>query len=352
MFDYFTPVTGTLGGSLIGLSSASLLLFNGDILGASGLMSSVFATPKKALTDPTYLWKFALLATFMVTSALMPQFSSDSRSGSDPSVPIPSAFAYTVAGFLVGFGTRMGNGCTSGHGVCGLGRLSPRSFVAVLTFMATGVATAILTAPTSSLANYTTILRTNEPMAMNAILGYVATLLMVVALLTVVVNSHGKFSVDDKKTVFGAVLAGALFAAGLAISGMVLPSKLFTFLDFASIADGSWDPTLMTVLGSAIPVSFLAYQWVPNFGVISGSSKMALSQPINSPAFHVPTNRQIDFNLLMGEAIFGIGWGLGLLCPGPALYHVAIGDPMVIFLWLPAFVAGSSLALEAKSKQH
>ena len=112
----FTPITGTLGGGLIGLSTGVLLLGNGDILGASGIFASFLTNPKKFLSDPSQLWKMALLTTFTITAACMPQFASDPKSAS-PAVPTPSAIGYALAGLLVGYGTRLGNGCTSGHGM-------------------------------------------------------------------------------------------------------------------------------------------------------------------------------------------------------------------------------------------
>ncbi|KAL3940188.1 MAG: hypothetical protein SGARI_001087 [Bacillariaceae sp.] len=359
MFDSFTPVTGSLGGSMIGLASAILLLGNGDILGASGIMSSILTDPKKALADGGNLWKLGLLTTFLVTSALMPQFASDPKSIEDKDVPIPSSIAYVLAGLLVGYGTRMGNGCTSGHGICGLGRLSPRSAVAVMTFMATGAATAVVTSPKASWADATSFLRTaDDAVAAPTIipeLGYAITAVFAIALLFVMpsmVKSNGGFQQEDKSKFLGGASAGVAFAAGLAISGMVLPSKLYTFLDVEGIADGTWDPTLMTVMGCGIPVSFLAYQLVPNFGVGLLGSKAVMSHPIETKAFHVPTNRKIDWNLIMGEAMFGMGWGLGLLCPGPALYHVGVGNVMVISRWMPAFVVGAILAQKVKAKQQ
>jgi uncharacterized membrane protein YedE/YeeE len=355
MFEYFTPIAGTIGGSMIGLSAVSLLLLNGDILGASGIAASVLLSPRKALSNSHDLWKIAFLTTFLIVSSLIPHFALDVRSSEDTSVPIPSSFAYSLAGLLVGFGTRLGNGCTSGHGVCGMGRNSGRSFVAVLTFMATGIATSILTAPTSSLAEYTSILRTQDRVVepFNPVVGYALALFMATALLTLplrVLQQKGAMHDSDKAKVPGAVIAGGLFAGGLAISGMVLPSKLFGFLNGTGIADGTWDPTLATVLGAAVTVSFLSYQFVPKFGVFPNSKKV-LNHPLMATTFDVPTNRTIDFNLLFGEAIFGVGWGIGLLCPGPALYHVAVGNPMVLYRWMPLFVMGSAIAQWLKNRQ-
>lgn len=360
VFEYFTPLTGTIGGSTIGLSAATLLLFNGDILGASGIMASVLASPQKGLTDSSSLWKLSLMGSFMITSALIvPQsLGVDTRLAEDPSIPIPSTLAMTAAGLLVGLGTRLGNGCTSGHGICGLGRESPRSLAGVLTFMATAMSTIYLTSPNfAPLANYTKALRTDTVTPYSAGLGYSATLLMLLALASFPLRSMLNGSSDDDKKkqlprsqiqkVPGATLAGALFGAGLAISGMVLPSKLYAFLNVVGIADGSWDPTLCCVMGAGMAISWISYQFVPGFGhLFSGpeDKDKQLEHPINSSMWCVPTNRKLDWKLLTGEAIFGIGWGVGLLCPGPALYHMSVGNPLVTFLWMPAFLAGAQIA--------
>lgn len=114
--DYFSPLTGLVGGSLIGLAAGTLLLFNGDILGASGLMRSLLMSPHKTFQDTKQFWKLVLLSTFLGTSTFVlgPRFLSDTRSDTDVTVPLPSPLAYTLAGLLVGFGTTLGNGCTSG----------------------------------------------------------------------------------------------------------------------------------------------------------------------------------------------------------------------------------------------
>ena len=93
--NYFTPITGLLGGSLIGLSAATLLLFNGDILGASGLMSSFVVSPKKTLTDPSQQWKLAFLAAFALTARIYvtvidPEALKDERLGYSSGLPIVS----------------------------------------------------------------------------------------------------------------------------------------------------------------------------------------------------------------------------------------------------------------------
>ncbi len=126
---------GLFGGILIGLSATLLLALNGRIAGISGIVNGAIAFA--AVETWRWLFLLGLIAGGLTYEyALAPQ----------PTTTYPFApVTMIVAGLLVGFGTRMGNGCTSGHGVCGLGRLSGRSLVAVITFMSTGVVTVFIT---------------------------------------------------------------------------------------------------------------------------------------------------------------------------------------------------------------
>ncbi|MEZ0373092.1 MAG: DUF6691 family protein [Candidatus Sericytochromatia bacterium] len=101
-----------------------------------------------------------------------------------------------------------------------------------------------------------------------------------------------------------AFLAGSLFALGLAISGMVQPQKIVAFLDVF----GKWDPTLMFVMVGAIGVHFVALRLI-----------FKRSGPLLSKQFHLPANKSLSLPLVLGAALFGVGWGLGGYCPGPAL---------------------------------
>jgi uncharacterized protein len=135
-----------------------------------------------------------------------------------------------------------------------------------------------------------------------------------------------------------AVVAGALFSTGLAISGMDLQSKNLAFLDLSKIAAGRWDPTLILVMMSAVAVSFVSYQFVPGFGVVSGAKK--LECPVVGTAFDVPNRTAIDTKLVAGAICFGLGWGLTGLCPGPAWLQAAAGNEAVVFLYFPTYLLG------------
>jgi uncharacterized membrane protein YedE/YeeE len=120
----FTPVASLLGGMLIGLSASALLLFNGKIAGVSGIVGGLFSP----IRNDT-LWRAVFVAGLLTGGVLLQLFSPQAFT-----IGISrSTGALIVAGLLVGYGTRLGNGCTSGHGVCGVSRFSPRSLLAPYT---------------------------------------------------------------------------------------------------------------------------------------------------------------------------------------------------------------------------
>lgn len=130
-WSQFTPGAALTGGLLIGLAAASFLLLNGRIAGISGILGGLLVPARRDI-----LWRVAFLAGLVGTPSLWLLFSEH------PPIQVDAGYpALIVAGLLVGIGTRYGSGCTSGHGVCGLSRLSPRSLVATLSFMATGFLT-------------------------------------------------------------------------------------------------------------------------------------------------------------------------------------------------------------------
>lgn len=112
-----------------------------------------------------------------------------------------------------------------------------------------------------------------------------------------------------------AAFSGALFGAGLLISQMTNPSKVLAFLDVF----GEWDPSLAFVMGGALLVTFIGYRLV-----------LRRKAPFLGQAFQLPNRRDIDFRLVGGAAMFGVGWGLAGLCPGPALASLFFGGVSVL----------------------
>lgn len=130
-------IAAAVGGVLIGISAVLLMGFSGRIAGISGILGGLL--PPKPADDRS--WRLAFVAGLLAAPALLFLITGDRHIGP----PLVSPAMLVAAGLLVGIGTALGSGCTSGHGICGVSRLSPRSIAAVATFMAAGILTVFLT---------------------------------------------------------------------------------------------------------------------------------------------------------------------------------------------------------------
>lgn len=122
-------------------------------------------------------------------------------------------------------------------------------------------------------------------------------------------------------------VAGLIFALGLGIGGMTQPAKIVGFLDVA----GRWDPSLVFVLAGAVGTYMLIYRWIHR-----------QRHPVYAPRFQIPTVRSIDRRLVLGAAVFGVGWGIGGFCPGPAITALVSLHPVAITFVL-AMLAGMAV---------
>lgn len=129
--ENFTPVSSLIGGILIGLSASMMILLNGRIAGISGILGGISSAHKADVP-----WRVAFIAGLVISPLLYMLFSQP------PAVALTASnLQIVIAGLLVGIGSRYGSGCTSGHGVCGIARMSKRSIVATMVFMAAGIIT-------------------------------------------------------------------------------------------------------------------------------------------------------------------------------------------------------------------
>jgi uncharacterized protein len=128
-------------------------------------------------------------------------------------------------------------------------------------------------------------------------------------------------------------IAGLVFGLGLIVSGMANPAKVLNFLDIL----GYWDPSLAFVMGGASVTAFIGYRLV-----------WQRDAPFLGQSFDMPTNTDIDAPLLVGATIFGVGWGLGGFCPGPAWTSLAIGSSGIL-VFLPAMLVGILLGASIKN---
>ena len=130
-------------------------------------------------------------------------------------------------------------------------------------------------------------------------------------------------------TLVAASASGLIFGVGLAFARMTDPEKVKSFLDVAAIGDGTWDPSLAFVMGGGLLVAMLFYRF-------SGPMK----RPLFAVAFSWPTKKDIDRPLVIGAALFGIGWGLSGLCPGPAIAVLGLA-PGEVAVFAVAMIVGS-----------
>jgi uncharacterized membrane protein YedE/YeeE len=123
-------------------------------------------------------------------------------------------------------------------------------------------------------------------------------------------------------------LIGLLFGTGLVVAGMSNPEKVLNFLDLSAIPAGGWDASLAFVLGGAALVTFVGYRVV-----------LKRDRPLFDTQFHLPKKQDIDLPIVVGPAIFGIGWGLAGFCPGPAFTALGTGSTQAL-IFVIAMLAG------------
>lgn len=318
--------SGLIGGLIIGGSSAAFYVFNKRVSGMSGI---VHAT----------LFKFPAFSSFsyiagLLTSGYLLNSHNPTAFGSESGQQLTD-IGLAVAGTLVGFGVRLGNGCTSGHGVCGLGRMSLRSLVAVCTFMGTGVGSAMILRGSPIL--YQTGGGGSAPTASMLFTGAGA----VVACVTSLIGLRSGFSTEKAVDSITAFVCGSVFGVGLGLSGMTNTAKVSGFLDLQN--PGGWDPSLMGVMGGAVVFNAIVFPLV------------AKISPQHEQSVNLCPKFSIDWKLIVGSALFGIGWGIGGICPGPAIVSFGAARPLalgfvpmmvfgmaaheVIFEWLPKIIA-------------
>ncbi|GGC32450.1 membrane protein [Novosphingobium marinum] len=136
------------------------------------------------------------------------------------------------------------------------------------------------------------------------------------------------------RTSIVSLVSGTLFGAGLAISGMMNPARVRGFLDFF----GSWDPTLAFVMGGAVII--MAVAW---------AIQSRMRAPVCEDAFALPGTTRLDGRLIGGAVLFGIGWGLSGLCPGPAISSLAV-NPLPALVFVTAMLAGMAIFRMTESR--
>lgn len=373
----FTPVHALCGGALLGIASIAKLALTGRVLGVSESF-------KRPLTGDVRGSDAAFVAGLLFAGAMHTAISGGvAAMPHEPMVPLAQA---ALAGFLVGVGSSLGNGCTSGHGICGNARLSPRSMAYTCVFMLFGFGAATLAGTNAALgiAEASALRNVAYPAAASlahwaalaaaavaafAALGFLASgnrgsstartrgrgssgktgdagldPILVSESDTVGATTNAQRTFNNERStnvqrrlpsarqkkldVVSDFVVGAIFGAGLVVSGLIHPAKVSGFLSATSAA---WDPSLALVMGGALALC------VPGFALV----RKTVKSPACAADFSTPTATRIDAKLAVGGMCFGIGWGIGGICPGPAVVALASGvNPLPVAAWLASMVAG------------
>jgi len=331
----FTPVETSIGAILLHQATSSLLYHNGSVLGMSGLLRQLLKSP----TKETMAFIVGMAASYLPLKVMAPQLITNY-----PAVPMTLQMALVTMsmGALIGLGTKLSNGCTSGHMLCGLPRLSGRSTVAVATFFPVAMLTHHLVHPTlyteacpSDVPCYIPVYPSSTTTARLVALAAVS----ICAARTVpklVESSVSAESSNEKQSLNAHAAArqatqffsGLLFALGLNVSQMSNSAKVASFLSFPVMQH--WDPSLALVIMFGV---------LPN--LIEMQRKGFSSPPSFAEKFSLPTKtiKDIDTKFMAGAAMFGVGWGLTGTCPGPAVLR-AFSQPLWGALWMGGFWLG------------
>ena len=300
------------GGAAVGAAAAARALLGGDALGFSG-----------AARGAAVRGEARGAALLLGTAAAGAACSAGLLPGAVVGTLGLSTGRAAAAGLATGLGTGLANGCTSGHGICGLSRLSPRSLVAVSVFMACGCATAVFSGTPGALGlpPGSGVLPGPEPLSTAAASALAAASLALALGSAAVALAARRFCAGGAECaplrLLGDLLVGAVAGLGLAVSGMGNPARVAGFLALGQGA--AWDPSLLFVMGGAIAVALPGFRFV----------KALFAKPLVAPHFDLPAiswETEGLARLVGGSALFGVGWGLSGLCPGPMLLQLG-GHP-------------------------
>jgi uncharacterized protein len=288
------------------------MLMNQKVAGCSGAVNAMHTIHATTRDSPKLLFLFGLLASGLVTSFITP-WGFEAYGTLEQAWP-----SYIFGGWFIGFGTYLGNGCTSGHGLSGLSRLSLRSLIATPLFMFCASIVAMIK---SSFAVGPIVPFAETPISHLESTGYIAIALFVLQVPLYFIQQKSLLS-----KYYVAVWCGITFGSGLSIGGMVRPSAVV-----GALAPVAFDFTLWILFTTALIVTFIFYRIAEYRQVEAARAKKQGPYPTS---------------FLVGCACFGIGWGLTGLCPGPLVVGIladlnasarglpVTGGPIVCFIFV------------------
>jgi len=296
-----TPLQSFLGGLGLVLPVHSLLLLTGNVFGVSGFLHRAVRGGRQGIAAVAGLVSGGVLVGIVEAHGVKP-FTLGFRQ-------------ILLSGFLVGLGSKLSSGCTSGHMIAGVSRLSRRSVVATATFFTTGVIATRLShhdlLPTIN-TDWTLGRHGKTLLALQAIPLAISTLLYFFPTFSQSSSSGGSPVASKPESPLRLIAiysAGFEFALSLRLSNLSDPTRVLAFLLLP--VHRSFDPSLAFLAAGAIPLSIVLYHFY------RGPEKPRLGGP-----WAVPKDSEIDSKLIIGAALFGVGWGMTGICPGPGLVNV------------------------------
>lgn len=309
-----------IGGFLIAVASSLHLFLKGRVTGFSGILFNLWARE-----DPNNLWRWSLVYGLVLSCCILRLTSREKFFESQVKFHELFSLACTlVSGFLVGLGTKIGNGCTSGHGVCGLPRFSKRSFVAVACFLSSSIGIATLRYHIRFFDSQNYLEKASVNMYESSQFMGIGWACLMIGLSTAALaiyafvymkKEENNHTYDISDLIIGGIV-GVIFGFGLCISGMVRREKVVNFLAISS----QWDPSLLFVLGVSVMVNVLTFYLIKRNVEVPPFSANPISFRADS----------LDLNVILGPLIFGLGWGLSGLCPGPLMVNFLFYLPNLI----------------------
>ena len=329
--DDIQLLNGAFGGLIIGAMSTAMFYFTGKVSGISGIVEDVILSKPCAEEEDWCSWTHSYVSGLLASGVVLAKYYPGAF-GSSPDAFHLHPEVIAAAGLLTGLGSRLGSGCTSGHGICGLPRRSPRSLTAVLTFMTTGAA-AVYWSRTPFMKNLleevSGSLADHKGTFLEGVLFVVPT--VATYILTANVYSEGGVirrlmgvSTKEELTKSGrtkvttrpvdwfkvitthtvSFLSAFVFGIGLGISGMTNPDRVHRFLDFSG-AEG-FDPTLMGVMGGGVLLNLVTFHWMHHNELPVPLAKKVVSTKDVIKLGLVPQNMRIDWKLVLGTLLSNI----------------------------------------------
>ncbi|GAA5907053.1 YeeE/YedE family protein [Sporobolomyces salmoneus] len=341
-----------VGGLLLSCATSTLLLDQGRVLGCSGvahstteslvstLSGSASSSKGKGSNAGENGWKIASLSGLIAGGYALRQLQAPlelvvGQSIFDPMVA--GVVRPLISGLCVGLGTKLARGCTSGHMLIGMARFSKRSITATMTFFPVAFLTArLFSYPLPVVSPSTTgrldLANITPSIAALFAIPIVSSVLIHRLLSQKLANLAQSFSLSF------------LFSLGLALTGMLRPSRVLSFFyvpiptpfPTSSYPLPPWDPSLAFVaLGGLLPNIYMWHRHIKN-----------RTTPRKRDKFDVPSGGNVDRRLLLGSALFGIGWGLMGICPGPLLANLGAGTGGSTLAFFAAAFAVGGLAVD------